>query len=713
MSKVIEPIAGLRRLLVAACVYLTAFVSQRRHLRHYRQVIDSNIHTTDDAKVTPKLWSDLKLMTHIALPRLNSKEGIGTLLFVVLFFVRSLLRVASSNHDGDVLDALQVTGADRGAAIRKALIAFAAVEMLFASACGAIEHIRHWLITSYRARLTEYFHGRLFDKLLFYQTNVLDERIEKAELFITSFCAEFAEHFAELPYYFVLPLVEAAAALITIVRRHGKGSAMFMVGVVSLSLVGMRRFTPRFGKIHATILKREEDFQRMHTEVAMFSEQIAMQRGGDFTRNRLNEQFDKLRVALNQMSLAKGHFELLEQSLESLWALGAYVVTVISSQADRLGPNTALSSIVVELRLVNNFNKFMRDFVVNFKELSHLSEFTTSLAEFERTLDHIVAGHFLRTRPRASISMETIDSVDDTSPVEQTRSFSELAMISPSAAVLAEARSSDSLDIGEKGEQEGYSMVRFADVDISNPKNILLVTHLNLVFRSNQNWAIVGDNARGKTSILRLIAGLWGPTRGTVRLDSDTCFFFLPQQAYLISGATLAEQVCFPLKPTYAEQAPSPLTPTSSSSQPHFRRPKLVIDDVELLRDALVAATALSVVESLGGWGAGRIGFEEHHCDRTCDWSTLSGGEKQKIAAARLFFHASIAARQNRQSVALLDESTSQMDAESEPRLYENLLARNIRLVSVTHRPGLLQYHTHALHLGHTPDTWRLEVLKS
>ena len=53
------------------------------------------------------------------------------------------------------------------------------------------------------------------------------------------------------------------------------------------------------------------------------------------------------------------------------------------------------------------------------------------------------------------------------------------------------------------------------------------------------------------------------------------------------------------------------------------------------------------------------------------------------------------------------------MDAESEQALYENLLARHLQLVSVTHRPSLHKYHTHALHLGQTPDMWRSEMLST
>ena len=85
-----------------------------------------------------------------------------------------------------------------------------------------------------------------------------------------------------------------------------------------------------------------------------------------------------------------------------------------------------------------------------------------------------------------------------------------------------------------------------------------------------------------------------------------------------------------------------------------------------------------------------RVGLK-HLIDRIEDeapWDqTLSGGEKQRLAFARIFLH--------NPDIIILDEATAALDPESQDRLMA-LLSRqpeSIALVSVGHRPELEAFH--------------------
>ena len=110
----------------------------------------------------------------------------------------------------------------------------------------------------------------------------------------------------------------------------------------------------------------------------------------------------------------------------------------------------------------------------------------------------------------------------------------------------------------------------------------------------------------GKSSFFRILGGLWPVYGGIVRKPPASEFILIPQRPYLCLG-TLRDQVIYP----------------------HNRQQMMAkgVTDQQLL-EILGQAQMGHIVEREGGWDVAR----EWH-------STLSGGDKQKIAWARLFYH--------------------------------------------------------------------------
>jgi putative ATP-binding cassette transporter len=74
---------------------------------------------------------------------------------------------------------------------------------------------------------------------------------------------------------------------------------------------------------------------------------------------------------------------------------------------------------------------------------------------------------------------------------------------------------------------------------------------------------------------------------------------------------------------------------------------------------------------------------------------TLSGGEKQRLAFARIFLH--------RPDIIVLDEATAALDPQSQDRLMK-LLSKELEkttVVSVGHRPELEAFHSRKIILEH------------
>lgn len=191
---------------------------------------------------------------------------------------------------------------------------------------------------------------------------------------------------------------------------------------------------------------------------------------------------------------------------------------------------------------------------------------------------------------------------------------------------------------------------------ILSPNGDTLIPAMSFEISPGMNLLISGPNGCGKSSLFRILGELWPIFGGKLTKPSVEKIFYIPQRPYLPNGS-LRDQLIYPH--THSDQ-----------------KKRGVTDDD--LQHILNEVRLGYLVGREGGWSS------------VNDWNdVLSGGEKQRIAMARLIYH--------RPTYAILDECTSAVSIDVEGHLYTYMKSVGITLITVSHRDTLWKYHEYLL----------------
>ncbi len=178
--------------------------------------------------------------------------------------------------------------------------------------------------------------------------------------------------------------------------------------------------------------------------------------------------------------------------------------------------------------------------------------------------------------------------------------------------------------------------------------------------------AIIGRVGSGKSTIARLMLGLYQPEDGAIVIDDADLRQIHPDDLRANIGAVLQDVVLL-----------------SGSIRDNIALGDPRIDDAAVLRAARLAGAHDFIGALPGGYDLGLADRGEG----------LSGGQRQAIAVARALAHPTGAPPR---PILILDEATSAMDLQSETALIDRLEAEPAgqTLVMVTHRQSLLRLAT-------------------
>lgn len=596
----------------------------------------------------------------------------------MFLFLRTFLSIYVANLEGAIVK--YIVRKEPHNFVRQLMKWFAvAIPATFIN--SMIRYLESRIALSFRTRLVEHSYKLYFKNQSYYRVTVLDGRLDNCAQRLTDDIETVASTVSHLYGQITKPcfdLLLMAVALANLVKSRNSNlliGPVLISGVVMVSALVLRLVSPKFGQLVAQEAEKKGYLRHVHGRIVSNAEEIAFYNGHRVEQCHLRSAYRILTQHLEHMFAVKLWFIMLEQFfMKYVWSgTGMIVVSLpvflpqVIKQVRPKKPkllalplptlDTDIENVVSEVKSSASLAEQSSSEVLNTDSISERTHYFTTAKNLLLTGSNAVerlmssykdvvelAGHTARVANMFAVLEEASQGVYH-------------------KTVIAKKDQLGDFEVEFKGDQpvaKGKILVSvnneifLNNVPIVTPNCDVVCPSLSLELRPGQHLLITGPNGCGKSSLFRILSGLW-PVYGGEMTTPKNSMFYIPQRPYMVIG-NLRDQIIYP--DTYADMINKQITEGD-------------------LRKIMRMVHLEHIVE--------RDTFHEIK-----DWTDiLSGGEKQRMAVARLFYH--------KPKYALLDECTSAVSIDVESNIYQTAIDMGITLLTITHRPTLWKFHTHIL----------------
>ncbi|MEW5301617.1 MAG: hypothetical protein WDW36_004466 [Sanguina aurantia] len=592
----------------------------------------------------------------ICVPSVFSREAMLIMIQGVLLVSRTLLTDWIARVEGYSGSTLV---SQNFGEFRTSLIYFAGLGVPAAIVNSGLKYMQKKIELAFQLRLTKHLHRQYCSNRAYYAASMLGG-MTNADQRLTEDVEKFSYAASELYSHTFKPLLDVILHTRSLSRVMGYQSQFALYAYYVVAAYLLRSISPPLAQMTAQEASLSGSFRAAHQRLVTNAEEVAFNDppSGAAEQLVLNQHLRKLvdysklsAVQRGLQQIADGYFI---KYFASVTALVVYALPIYYMKPELRGDQISMTqNYIRSMRLLQNTSRGVGDLILVYKRISMLASHTGRVAELAEKVSEL--------------------SAEDAEHKELFRkNISVTHMLG--------------LSEGEHGEPSlpplrlTGACIKLNRVALDSPDGTPLVRELSFGVTEGSSVMLMGPNGCGKSSLFRVMAGLWPLLAGEITTPSKAKVFFLSQRPYLVTGS-LRDQLLYPSPPrsVFRSASPEEKSHFAEMAAPRELPPRAGPElDAELER-CLVACELGYLLTRGVGW------------DQVQPWhETLSGGEKQRLAMARLLYH--------KPTFAVLDECTSAVSADGELKLYQECDRAGITFLSIAHRPALKRFHSSVIH---------------
>lgn len=596
--------------------------------------------------INSRFLSQISIIWRILIPKFRCKNTYLLLSQCFFLIVRTWLSLLIAKLDGQIVKNL-IGG--NGRKFSRDMIYWLLIAFPASYTNAAIKYLTNRLSLSFRTNLTRYIHDMYLDKVMaYYKISLNSTEIENIDQYITNDVTKFCDSICGLFSSMGKPFIDLIFFSVYLRDNLGTGAIIGIFANYFVTATLLKRATPPFGKLTTKRTHLEGQYFNDHLNLMTNCEEIGFYKGSVIEKSKLNDKFHKLMDHIGkEINISFSYAVLEDYILKYTWSAWGYIFAGLPVFLDEIWPKGAK----VEKTSKDSEKHNMRQFIINKRLMLSLADAGSRLMYSIKDISELT-GHTERV----------FSLLTNLHRVHSPR-FNFGSKFGPN-------------DIRGTIQNNYLEGIRFENTPIIVPsedgsEGEVLIQDLNFQIKHNKNMLILGSNGSGKTSIARILAGLWPLYRGLISKPNDDDIFYLPQKTYFTTG-NLRDQIIYPY--TYEEML------EMGHNDDHLFH---ILREVKL--DYLLK--------------------REGNFNVVKDWKDIfSGGEKQRVSIARVLF--------KNPKMVILDESTNAVSTDVEDYLFELLQRKKITFITLSHRPLLMKYHDFILELKEG-NSWRFHDLTS